>query len=312
MKAFVLGAGLGTRLRPLTERRPKPLVPLYGKPLITFAFDHLIAGGISSFVVNTHHCPKAYGQLLKGNQYRGMPVEYRHEPVLLDTGGGIKAIETWIGAEPFVAYNGDILADFPIRPAIESHLQSGHVATMILRSSGGPLHVQSRHGIVTDIRGTLGNISHPSFLFTGITILSPEIFRHIPAGKVVSIIPIYLDLIRSGAKIGAAVVDDGLWLDLGLREAYLAAHELLKPGGLLLSQASKSWPVPVDATSRISPSAHLEGACAIGAGATIGADTVLEDCVLWENAAVAPGSRLSRCVVRDGVEASGIFSDRDF
>ena len=67
MKAFVLGAGLGTRLRPLTDHRPKPLVPLFGKPLITFGFDHLIANGITSFAVNTHHCPKAYGQLLKGN-----------------------------------------------------------------------------------------------------------------------------------------------------------------------------------------------------------------------------------------------------
>ena len=312
MKAFVLGAGLGTRLRPLTERRPKPLVPLYGKPLITFAFDHLIASGISSFVVNTHHCPEAYDQLLGGNPYRGLPVEYRHESVLLDTGGGIKAIETWIGDEPFVAYNGDILADFPIRPAIDHHLQSGRIATMILRSSGGPLHVQSRDGLVTDIRGTLGNTSDPSFLFTGITILSPEIFRHIPDGKIVSIIPIYLDLLREGEKIGAAIVDEGLWLDLGTREAYLAAHELLKPGGRVLSHARHSWPVPVDSSSRISPSARLNGACAVGAGASVGADAVLEDCVLWENAVVAPGSRLSRCVVRDGVEASGIFSDRDF
>jgi NDP-sugar pyrophosphorylase family protein len=312
MKAFVLGAGLGTRLRPLTERRPKPLVPLYGKPLITFAFDHLIAGGISSFVINTHHCPEAYVQLLGGNQYRGMPVEYRHEPVLLDTGGGIKNIETFIGEEPFIACNGDILADFPIRPVIESHLRSDNLATMILRSSGGPLHVQSRDGLVTDIRGTLGNASDPSFLFTGITILSPEIFRYIPAGKVASIIPIYLDLISAGEKIGAAIVDEGLWLDLGTREAYLAAHELLQPGGLVLSHASKSWPVAVEPGSRISPSASLDGACAVGAGATVGADAVLEDCVLWENAIVAPGSRLARCVVRDGVEASGIFRDRDF
>ncbi|MEI6279471.1 MAG: sugar phosphate nucleotidyltransferase, partial [Verrucomicrobiae bacterium] len=177
MKAFVLGAGLGTRLRPLTERRPKPLVPIYGKPLITFAFDHLIANGAASFVINTHHCPEAYESLRGGGPYRGHPLTFQHEPVLLDTGGGIKNVGRLIGNEPFVVYNGDVLADFPLRPAITSHLASGNIATLILRSSGGPLHVQCRDGRVSDIRNVIRNSNDPSFLFTGISLLSPEIFR---------------------------------------------------------------------------------------------------------------------------------------
>ena len=312
MKAFVLGAGLGTRLRPLTDRRPKPLVPLYGKPLITFGLDHLIANGVTSFVVNTHHCPEAYDRLLPGAHYCGLPIEYRHEPILLDTGGGIKNVEPFVGNDPFVAYNGDILADFPLRPSIERHLRSGNLATLILRSSGGPLHVQARGGRVTDIRGKLGNGSDPSYLFTGITVLSPEIFRHIPAGGIVSIIPIYLDLIRAGEKIGGDVVDDGLWFDLGSRDAYLAAHALLRPGGHRLTHAQNGWPVPVAENSHVASNARLLGACAVGAGASVGDGAVLEDCVLWENAVVAPRSRLTRCVVRDGVEAGGTFADADF
>ncbi|MFA7234945.1 MAG: nucleotidyltransferase family protein [Terrimicrobiaceae bacterium] len=312
MKAFVLGAGLGTRLRPLTERRPKPLVPLYGKPLVTFGFDHLITGGITSFVINTHHCPEAYARLLDGGHYRGLPLEYRHEPVLLGTGGGIKNIESFVGDEPFIAYNGDILADFPLLPAIERHLHSGNTATLILRSAGGPLHIQSRDGLVTDIRGRLGNGSDPSFLFTGITILSPEIFRHIPPGREASIIPIYLDLIRAGAKIGGDIVDEGLWFDLGTRDAYFAAHTLLRPGGVPLSSAQKDWPATVGENAHVAASAHLRGACAVGAGATVGGGAILRDCVLWENAVVAPQSRLTRCVIRDGVEAGGIFTGIDF
>ena len=312
MKAFVLGAGLGTRLRPLTERRPKPLIPVYGKPLITFGFDHLIANGITSFVINTHHCPEAYDQLLPGDRYRGFPLEYRHEPVLLDTGGGIKNVESCVGDDPFVAYNGDILADFPLRPTIDRHLQSGNLATLILRSAGGPLHVQARDGQVTDIRGKLGNGNDPAFLFTGITILSPEIFRHIPSGRAVSIIPIYLDLIRAGKKIGAGIVDEGLWFDLGTRDAYLAAHELLRPGGFPLSYAQKDWPVPAAINSRIAPSARLQGACSIGAGASVGEGAILENCVLWENAVLAPQSRLTRCVIRDGGGVAGTFADTDF
>ena len=312
MKAFVLGAGLGTRLRPLTERRPKPLVPIYGKPLITFGFDHLIANGITSFAVNTHHCPEAYGRLLPGTHYRELPIEYRHEPVLLDTGGGIKNVESFVGDEPFVAYNGDILADFPLRPSIERHLRSGNLATLILRSSGGPLHVQARDGLVTDIRGKLGNGSDPSFLFTGITVLSPKIFRHIPAGEIVSIIPIYLALIRAGEKIGGVVVDDGLWFDLGSRDAYLASHALLRLDGQRLSHVPKGWPIPVAVNSQVASNANLRGACAVGAGASVGAGAILDDCVLWENAVVAPHSRLTRCVVRDGVEAGGTFTGADF
>lgn len=313
MKAFVLGAGLGTRLRPLTEHRPKPLIPIYGKPLITFGFDHLIASGITSFVVNTHHCPESYRRILPGDCYRGFPLEYRHEPVLLNTGGGMKNVESFVGNETFVAYNGDILSDFPLRPAIDRHLKSGNLVTLILRSSGGPLHIQARDGLVTDIRGELGNGGEdPSFLFTGISILSPEIFQHIPAARILSIIPIYLDLIRRGAKIGGEVVDEGLWFDLGTRDAYLAAHKLLRPGGVQLSYAPMDWPTPAASHSRIGHGVRLQGACAIGTGATVGDGALLEDCVLWENAAVAPHSHLIQCVIRDGMQASGTGEGLDF
>ena len=261
-RAFVLGAGLGKRLRPLTERRPKPLVPLYHKPLITFAFDHLISCGVESFAANTHHCPEAYrthlgerdGQAL----YRGHPVSFRHEPVLLDTGGGIKNVEDLIGDTPFVVYNGDVLADFPLAPLIDAHLAGGQIATLALRSSGGPLHIQcdAQSGLVSDIRGTIGTRSDPSFLFTGISVLSPEIFRHIPAGEVISIIPTYLEILRQGGKIGGVVIDEGLWFDLGTREAYLDAHRLLAPGGYRLSHAMPGWP---SRSSRRTPSRCLRG-----------------------------------------------------
>jgi len=310
MKAFVLGAGLGTRLRPLTEKRPKPLVPLYGKPLITFALDHLIASGIESFAVNTHHCPEAYHPV--GSSYRGHPLAFRHEPVLLDTGGGIKNVEDLLGDEPFLVYNGDVLADFPLRPAIDRHLSSGNPATLILRSSGGPLHVQCRDGRVCDIRNMIGHSDAPPFVFTGISILSPEIFRHIPAGEILSIIPVYLSLIRAGLTVGGTVVDGGLWFDIGTRDAYFGAHDLLRPGGHRLSYLPDDWPHPVQEPAEVSPSAQVNGVCSIGRSSQIGAGAVLEDCVLWENATVLPGAHLTRCVVRDGSEAAGTALGVDF
>src|SRR5690242_12726955 len=96
-QAFVLGAGLGTRLRPLTDDLPKPLVPIFQKPLITFAFDHLIAFGIEKFIVNTHHLPERFAETFLENSYREIPITFVHEPVRLETGGGIKNIESLLG-----------------------------------------------------------------------------------------------------------------------------------------------------------------------------------------------------------------------
>src|SRR5712671_5929205 len=105
-QAFVLGAGLGLRLRPLTEDLPKPLVPIFGKPLITFAFDHLAAAGVRSFVVNTHHLPGHFETLFADRAYRDLFVRLTHEPVLLETGGGIKNAQPWLGTKPFFVYSG--------------------------------------------------------------------------------------------------------------------------------------------------------------------------------------------------------------
>ena len=114
--AFILGAGLGTRLRPLTERCPKPLLEIGGRPVITYAMDHLLSVGVERFIVNTHHCPEVYLQKFPDMQWRGVPIVFRHEPVLLDTAGGLKNIEDLLGEDQTIlCYNGDIIADFPLQ-----------------------------------------------------------------------------------------------------------------------------------------------------------------------------------------------------
>src|ERR1700738_4831921 len=93
-QAFVLGAGLGTRLRPLTDELPKPLVPIFQKPLITFALDHLIDTGVDKIFINTHRLPEKFAEAFPGNRYAWRTLGFITEPVLLETGGGIKNIET--------------------------------------------------------------------------------------------------------------------------------------------------------------------------------------------------------------------------
>src|SRR5438093_12070390 len=108
-QAFVLGAGLGTRLRPLTDDLPKPLVPIFQKPLITFALDHLIDIGITKFFVNTHHRPERFAEYFATSMYRERRIEFFHEAVLLETAGGIANIAGSLSREPLLVYNGDIL-----------------------------------------------------------------------------------------------------------------------------------------------------------------------------------------------------------
>ena len=91
--AFILGAGLGTRLRPLTEKCPKPLLKIGGRPIITYAMDHLMKVGVDRFIVNTHHASEIYLEAFPDRGWGGVPIIFRHEPVLLETAGGLKNIE---------------------------------------------------------------------------------------------------------------------------------------------------------------------------------------------------------------------------
>jgi len=326
-QAFVLGAGLGTRLKRLTQSRPKPLVPLANRPLITAAFDHLAReAGVSHVIVNTHHLADQYarffpspeyqpagGESLFGQAATALPplrLTFRHEPELLETGGGIRNIEDLLETDDFILYNGDICATLPLQPAIREHFDSGREVTLILRTHGGPLHVAfdaegTRDGYSTgrvgDIRGL--HAERPgTHLFTGIYLLHSRFLRRLPGGRA-SIIPTFLAMLREGVEIGAITIDDGLWLDLGTRDQYLTAHRILAE-----TKGGAPWIHP---EAQIAPDAIITGASAIGAGSRIRPGATLHDTVLWENAEVGPGSHLIRCIVTDRQHIAGSHVDLD-
>ena len=181
--AFILGAGQGMRLRPLTEKRPKPLLPVGGRPLITFAMDHCLTVGIERFIVNTHHCPAAYDEAFPERSWRGKPILFRHEPVLLDTAGGLKNIEDLLTEdETILVYNGDILSDLPLGRLFETHAAGGREVTLALRSEGPLRNVAlDADGAVCDLRGLLGNPGLRLCLFTGIYAVERSFFRRLRA-----------------------------------------------------------------------------------------------------------------------------------
>ena len=308
--AFVLGAGLGTRLRPLTERRPKPLIPVCNKPLIAYAFDHLRAHGIDRFVVNTHWRPECFAQDFPQGTYRGSPITFRNEaPEVLETAGGMKNVEDLLGDAPFIVYNGDILCDFSLEDACREHLANGNEVTLVLRSHGGPLQIafDDESRAVTAIGPATDPQAKPQFLFTGIYLVSPEFLRRIPPATKISVVPLFREMIDSGAKLRGIVCDDGHWWDLGTRSQYLAVHRHFADRPEVAGRAP--W---VAAGAKVASGVLLEGATAIGAGATIGAGSRLCDCLVWPGAEIASESDLTRCIITGASPVSGRQVDADF
>ena len=309
--AFVLGAGLGTRLKALTASRPKPLIPVANVPLIEFAFQHLLDVGVQRLVVNTHWRAERYAEFFPEPEYRGAPLTFRHEaPAVLETAGGIWNVRDLLGDAPFLVYNGDILTTLDLHAALAAHEAAGHEVTMVLRSSGGPLQVacDPASGRVLDIGGRVDSAAGPRFLFSGIYVVNPEFIARIPAGEKISVVPLFCEMIRAGARLGGIVLDDGVWWDLGNRENYLAVHR-----DLTALPPFASSPAPwIHPAARVHPDAQITGSSAIGRGAEIGAGAHLHDCLIWNDAVVTPGAHLTRCIVTDGTTAGGKACDFDF
>jgi mannose-1-phosphate guanylyltransferase len=309
-QAFVLAAGLGKRLRPLTEDLPKPLIPIFQKPLVTFALDHLIDVGVERFVVNTHKQPELFKNPFPENEYLGHSINLVHEPDLLETGGGIKNAERYFSSDPFLTYSGDILTDIKLQPLIDEHFRCGNDVTLALRVTGLASEVALRDHRVVDIAnryGTAGNLD-----FANVAVWNPKVFQQIPPRQKISFIPIVADWIGKGGKIGGLIMNDGKWFNIGSRAEYLEVHRTIlrehwRPHYIKV----REWPQRVAKSATVDPSAQLRGCSVVGENCEVGAGAVLEDTILWPGAQIASKSQLHGCIVRSQKKVMGIYRNSD-
>lgn len=228
MDAMILAAGLGTRLRPLTDRTPKPLLRLGGVPLLERIARRLVAAGADRLIINTHHHAAQIERFVAERDGFGVDVRFSPEPdAPLDTGGGLwQAREHFRGDAPLFLHNGDILTDAPLRSLYDAHTASDALATLAVRppqehryllfDDRGLLGYSPRGGGAERmVRGATGEVQRHDF--AGIHVIAPRLFELISERGIFSIVDVYLRLARAGERIAAFPID-GVWLDIGTPE----------------------------------------------------------------------------------------------
>ncbi len=231
MKAMILAAGYGERMKPLTDRIPKPLLHLNGKPILYYTLALLKENGIHEIVINVHHLHQmiidAFGD---GSSY-GVKIHYSYEKEILGTAGGIKAAEKFLIDEPFLVINSDIITDIDINNVLEFHKNNMAIVTMVLREDPdveryGAIEIDSE-GRVKRFLGKpeySRNLPLKKLMFAGIQILEPEIFDEIPSGRYCGTTEeIYPKLMDKDALIYGYEFG-GYWIDIGTPEGYERAE----------------------------------------------------------------------------------------
>ena len=238
MKAMVLAAGLGRRLRPLTESIPKPLLPLGPYPLLVWNLLLLRRYGVENVMINLHYRGEQIRRTLGDGSKWHMHLSYSYEPVLLGTGGGIKQVVEFFEDNFFLVLNGDTIADLDLSRLVAYHRNEGALATMALRDDPDVEHwgvvetdeddrVLRIHGKGRVAKENDGPLSRR--MFAGIHVLDPVLLRHVPQGVFSSIIDAYVWWLERGATVAGSVFS-GYWSDVGTPDRYAQVQRDIKAG----------------------------------------------------------------------------------
>ncbi len=248
MKAMILAAGLGTRLRPLTDKRPKALVEIAGRTLLEITVSRLRAFGVREVIINVHHFADMVVEYLKTNDSFGMRIEVSREEVLLDTGGGLKKAAWFFledsehAEEPFILHNVDVISTIDLRRMVRFHAENQALATLAVQDRETIRYLLFDEELRLCGRRT-GRDQKSEFVrpsrqvqalaFSGIHVISPRLLPMMSEEGVFSIINTYLRIAGQEEKIAAFRADEYYWRDLGRPENLMQAAEDLKQKVLL-------------------------------------------------------------------------------
>jgi NDP-sugar pyrophosphorylase family protein len=243
MKAMVLAAGLGTRLRPLTDDRPKALVELAGRTLLEITLSRLRDFGVRDVIINVHHFADMIEGYLREQNNFGMHVEIsREDELLLDTGGGLKKAGWFFQdqggrEEPFILHNVDVISDIDLNHMLNHHVQTAALATVAVQERQTSRYLLFDDSLQLCGRksgrdGKTGVVRREQNLeplaFAGIHVISPRLIQMITEQGAFSIIDTYLRLAAQGEKIIAFRADQYHWRDLGTPQSIADAEKLLR------------------------------------------------------------------------------------
>ena len=225
MKAMILAAGRGQRMRPLTDHTPKPLLPVNGQPLIVWHLKRLAQAGLSDVVINHAWLGKQIEDCLGSGERFGVRIQYSAETEALETAGGIAKALPLLGQEPFLVINGDIWCDWPLNMAqtVQARMteRPSDLAHLVLVNNPDH-HPQGDFGL--SAQGRLTNDDSARLTFAGIGVYRPELFAGLPVGEPVALGPLLRQTITRGAASGEHHL--GHWIDVGTPErlARLSEH----------------------------------------------------------------------------------------
>lgn len=347
MKALLLCAGYGTRLKPLTNDVPKPLVKVMGIPVVEYTIDLLAKSGIKDFYINRHHLPDAFENI---RIPKGVNVEFSYEPVILGTSGGILSFENKF-SEDFLVVNGDVLFNIDVNELVSFHKKSKKIATMVLKErnnlSATPVFKDDFSNVV-NIGGDANGI-YQELMFTGIHVLSPEFFKLVkrtpPPSCVVK--DFYIPYTTGGGKVGAYVIDEGkgfFWKEIGDLKSYLECNmwmiksvselsfngfyelfvngywESQKDGEKITEIVEDIWlgeNVAIDPSVTliqpvfVGPRTILKPGAVVGPSAVLGADVIVEEGSIVTRSVVLDHMTINRHTTIDRMVAGSNFKYKD-
>jgi len=325
MWAIILAGGKGTRLRPLTLERPKPVVPLANRPFLTYQLEALRRAGIRKAALSLSYRPDDVAAAIRDSCPSGLSLSYTVEDEPLGTGGAVRYAAT--GREgTLVVLNGDVLSTVDLRAVLGFHRAKRARATIVLT----PVEDPTAYGLVQLARDgrVQGFLEKPSWeevstntINAGIYVLEPELLGLFPPGHCSIERDFFPRLVREKVPF-YGFVHRGYWLDIGTSEKYLQAHRdlLEEPGrthrgyrrrgaGLWLARDVRMGDrllalgrALVGPGTAFGDGVQLHKSVVIGGGCRIGARAVLENCVLWDGVEVGEGARLKGCVLANGVQ----------